>query len=177
MTDTKPFDPTQRCMNCGGLRNEHHRRAPFRCKTRMDVSNWSPWTREAYDLAAAASAAKAMQEQTARTAARTCPFCDKIHMTMVPTVHSNGTSAQELYGQLRVAVAALREAQTLLEQAAPNGRDYYLQGDFALPSAMHSHETRWTQLDVMIKALEEQRDHVQAVIDFKEAQAATQEVR
>jgi hypothetical protein len=47
----KPFDPTTRCQHCGGLRREHHRRAPYRCPTRLAETYWTPWTWAAYKQA------------------------------------------------------------------------------------------------------------------------------
>jgi hypothetical protein len=45
------FDHTQRCKNCGGTRKEHGVRKPWRCKTRLKVSNWEPWTAGEYEAA------------------------------------------------------------------------------------------------------------------------------
>ena len=101
-----------------------------------------------------------------------CPFCNLTHKTVVPTVHTNGTSAHELRDQLQAAIEALRTAQQKLEQAAPNGRDYYPQGGTAQVSALQSHDHRWMQLSRMLTELEEQRDHVQSVLDFMEQNRA-----
>ncbi len=60
--------------------------------------------------------------------------------TSVPTVHMNGTSKNELISQLETAVSAIRVAVTALENAAPNGRDYYPQGDGAIGVAMQRHQ-------------------------------------
>lgn len=107
-----------------------------------------------------------------------CPFCHVEHAVIVPTVHLNGTAAEDLHDQLQNALKALREAQRMLERASPNGRDYYPQGDSALVSALQSHDRRWMQLDRVLREIEEQRDHVQAVLDFKaEQRAARQEAR
>jgi hypothetical protein len=43
----------RRCENCGGLRREHARLAPYKCPTRLKVSSYKPWTREALDAAIA----------------------------------------------------------------------------------------------------------------------------
>ncbi|HEY1898143.1 MAG TPA: hypothetical protein VGG62_17820 [Terracidiphilus sp.] len=98
-----------------------------------------------------------------------CPFCNIEHKTTVPTVHLNGTSPERLYESLRAAADALHQADFLLREAAPNGRDYYPQGDGATQLAMSLHERRWKELDRMIEELEEMCDHVQAVINFQEA--------
>jgi len=45
----------------------------------------------------------------------------------IPTIHLNGTSADDLIEGLVRARHALNEAVSLLQDAAPNGRDYYVQ--------------------------------------------------
>jgi hypothetical protein len=101
-----------------------------------------------------------------------CQFCNVEHATTVPTVHLNGTSAEELRDQLDAAVEGLRAARQAVVQAAPNGRDYYVQDAIARGRAMGAHERRCGELTRMLAELEEMRDHVQAVIDFKAAQRA-----
>jgi len=175
MSDTKTIDVTARCEHCGGLKKEHHKRAPFKCPTRLSENNWKPWTEEGYEEATRESREKAAAEEAARILARTCQFCRVIHKALVPTVHMNGTSAHELRGQLDAAIEALREARQKLVQAAPNGRDYYPQPGNMVEVATGQHERRCQSLNDMISDLEEQRDHVQAVIDFQTEQR--QEVR
>ena len=100
----------------------------------------------------------------------TCPFCRIAHKAMVPTIHTNGTSANELREQLQAAIEALHTAQRMLVQAAPNGRDYYPQGNSATEAAIAQYQRGWTDLSRMLTELEEQRDHVQAVLDFQAEQ-------
>jgi hypothetical protein len=100
----------------------------------------------------------------------TCQFCNIEHETTVPTVHLNGTSAEELRDQLHTVIGALNAAHYALVAAAPNGRDYYLQGAIARGRAMGAHERRCADLTRMLAELKEQRDHVQAVLDFKAEQ-------
>ena len=59
-----------------------------------------------------------------------------------PTIHSNGTSKQALYDQMRAAWDALRAARRAIADAAPNGRDYYPQGDEAFREAVRQHHAR-----------------------------------
>ena len=106
----------------------------------------------------------------------TCQFCNIEHSTTVPTVHLNGTAAEDLHYQLDAAVNRLRAAQKAMVEAAPNGRDYYPQGQQMARIAMGAHERRCLDLNRMLAELEEQRDHVQAVINFK-AQQRRQEAR
>lgn len=48
-------------------------------------------------------------------------------MLAVPTIHLNGTSKDELLGQVLRAATAVGEALEALREAAPNERDYYPQ--------------------------------------------------
>lgn len=66
--------------------------------------------------------------------------------TMIPTVHLNGTSREELIRQLQQAVTALMEAHYALENAAPHGRDYYPQGEGAIQQAIAEHRERLMKL-------------------------------
>jgi len=69
-----------------------------------------------------------------------------------PTIHMNGTSAKSLIDQNRAAWNALRAAVEALDAAAPNGRDYYPQGDYAIGEAMHEHTER---VKPLLKAMRE----------------------
>lgn len=60
----------------------------------------------------------------------------------LPTIHRNGTSANELYEQLDAAYSAVLRAEKALENATPNARDYYPQGDLAYKIARTEHEQR-----------------------------------
>jgi queuine/archaeosine tRNA-ribosyltransferase len=60
----------------------------------------------------------------------------------IPTIHSNGTSRAELMAQLEAAHSALDVAIGALEQACPNGRDYYPQGAAAIQEALRQHANR-----------------------------------
>ena len=106
----------------------------------------------------------------------TCQFCRVAHKATVPTIHMNGTAARELYSQFEGAVEALREFQRTVIEAAPNGRDYYPQGDGAIHAARRAHERRLRHLSDMLAEYEEMRDHVQAVLDYQAAQRASREV-
>lgn len=65
----------------------------------------------------------------------------------IPTIHSNGTSAQELIKQLREAYAALGTACDKLKEATPHGRDYYPQGPNAITAARDEHFTRLRKVE------------------------------
>ena len=72
----------------------------------------------------------------------------------IPTVHMNGTSREALVEGLCEAVHALHEAGRKLAAAAPNGRDYYVQGSAATGVAMDQHEARMNKLREIITELE-----------------------
>ena len=65
---------------------------------------------------------------------------------MVPSIHLNGTSKNELLEQQIEALRALRAAIAALRQAAPNGRDYYPQGTAAAARALAEHSRRLDKL-------------------------------
>lgn len=70
----------------------------------------------------------------------------------VPTIHSNGTSREQLLDQVCQAHFAVIKAVEALERAAPNGRDYYPQGNSALKLATEAHHARVVKLvDVLVE--------------------------
>lgn len=78
-----------------------------------------------------------------------------------PTVHLNGTSQDELLDQLTTATQAIREAQKALANAAPNGRDYYVQSDpRAIYKAQDEHCARMQKLTDVLRELEEIAEHI-----------------
>ena len=66
---------------------------------------------------------------------------------ILPTIHMNGTSREELVAQLEFASMALETAYQTLKRAAPNGRDYYPQGPEAIGVATAEHMARLKKLD------------------------------
>jgi hypothetical protein len=71
-----------------------------------------------------------------------------------PTVHLNGTSKQTLLDDIEGAYAALDLAIRALANAAPNGRDYYLQGPTAIYTASAEHGARLQKMLDVKKDLE-----------------------
>lgn len=67
----------------------------------------------------------------------------------VPTVHMNGTSAEELTRQYLDAVAALDAAIVGMTRAYPNGRDYYTQGPKAFSEAAAEFMDRAKRVDAV----------------------------
>jgi hypothetical protein len=77
---------------------------------------------------------------------------------MIPTIHLNDTSREELIRQLQRAVEALTDAHFALENAAPHGRDYYPQGEDAIQQAMADHRERLMKLGDI-------QDEIMAILD------------
>ena len=65
----------------------------------------------------------------------------------LPTIHLNGTSKEQLVAALCSASYALDNAYAKLKETAPNGRDYYPQGQDAMPRARKEHDDRMRRLD------------------------------
>lgn len=80
----------------------------------------------------------------------------------IPTIHLNGTSGQELLDQVLNACHSLNTALSALDNAAPNGRDYYTQGPAALPMAQNEHQARVTKVRGV---LDEMQQLAEAIAD------------
>lgn len=77
-----------------------------------------------------------------------------------PTIHLNGTAASVLLESYLEASDALRKAMEVLQDAAPNGRDYYPQGDAAIHQAGREHRARAEALKRVYNELQELALHV-----------------
>lgn len=75
-------------------------------------------------------------------------------MPMIPRVHMNGTSRNELIEQHMAALRAVQAAQVALQNACPNGRDYYVIDNTATQRAMAEHMARLGKLTDVHKELE-----------------------
>jgi hypothetical protein len=74
---------------------------------------------------------------------------------IVPTVHLNGTSKETLMDQITDAAQALRLAMEAIREAAPNARDYYVQGPNAFQEVQRQHCARINRLaDVYTEYME-----------------------
>lgn len=81
-----------------------------------------------------------------------------------PTVHLNGTSKEELARQYNAAYDALNAAYAVMKLSAPNGRDYYPQGNEALDKAMQEH---WDRLR-RVTTLQNEFEEIIGAIEFPE---------
>lgn len=75
-------------------------------------------------------------------------------MPTTPTIHLNGTGREALLTQCCDAASAIGQAIDAACQAAPNGRDYYPQGDAAFKAARSEHEDRVARLRVVMAEYE-----------------------
>lgn len=82
-------------------------------------------------------------------------------MLILPTVHLNGTSKQELFDTYFEALDAIATARVALTKAYPNGRDYYPQGNTAIQQAMSQHADRLQRLETIYDELHAIAEHVQ----------------
>jgi len=70
-----------------------------------------------------------------------------------PTIHLNGTSRAALLDAYTEASAAVRHAIAAVQNAHPNARDYYPQGDSATGEAMAEHMERLRKLQAVREEL------------------------
>lgn len=78
-----------------------------------------------------------------------------------PTVHLNGTHPDSLSSGYASAARAAREAIQAIEDAAPNARDYYPQGDDAFRVASREHQARAKKLNEVYLDLMALYEHVE----------------
>lgn len=80
-----------------------------------------------------------------------------------PTIHLNGTSKQELADGFELAYDALNAAYDAIKQTAPNGRDFYPQGEWVLSKAIGEHTSRLAQVELLMKEFEQLLEACDAV--------------
>ena len=73
---------------------------------------------------------------------------------IIPRVHRNGTSRDELLKQLADARQAIDQALEAMARATPHGRDYYVIGDRAIIQAREEHFARVAKLSEVLTELE-----------------------
>lgn len=81
-------------------------------------------------------------------------------MITLPTIHLNGTAPEALYESACDALGTLRAAIKAVEATAPNGRDYYPQGDRAILLANYEHAERLRCLREVVDELETLAEHI-----------------
>ncbi len=83
---------------------------------------------------------------------------------IIPTIHLNGTSKEQLTGALSAAYDGLNAAYDLLKQTAPNGRDYYPQGGDAMEMAVDEHMSRLRRIDNVMCEIEQILANIEATV-------------
>jgi hypothetical protein len=85
---------------------------------------------------------------------------------IIPTVHLNGTSKDELLEQIEEAYAAIGTAVKALAKMGPNGRDYYVQKDNPIYQAQDQHSARMKklldvqrELEALVEGIADQPDN------------------
>ena len=81
-----------------------------------------------------------------------------------PSIHTNGTSANDLYCLYSDAVYAVEDAIKVIGNSAPNGRDYYPQGPAALDQAVKEQDARIARLNEVLGELRELQAHCAAFV-------------
>ena len=79
--------------------------------------------------------------------------------TILPTIHSNGSSAQCLTEDYSHARRAVQEAITALKAVDFNARDYYVQGPNAWTEAVKQRHDLYQHLSDVFNALHEHEIH------------------
>jgi hypothetical protein len=73
---------------------------------------------------------------------------------IIPTIHLNGTSKEELLRQLSKASIACANAEETLAAAMPHGRDYYPKGGAAIYQAQDEHRARIEKVATVRKEID-----------------------
>jgi len=82
-----------------------------------------------------------------------------------PTVHLNGTSADELQSQHLAVMDACLALHAALAAATPNGRDYYPQGPTFINLALAAHQSCLLNVKLV-------REHAERMVEAIQAQLA-----
>ena len=78
-----------------------------------------------------------------------------------PTVHLNGTSRAVLLDANQKAARAIADAIEALHDAAPNARDYYVQGVDAYSQAAFAHARRLSGLYEVFREVKQIIEHLE----------------
>ena len=79
--------------------------------------------------------------------------------TILPTIHSNGSSAQSLTEDYSHARRAVQDAMIALKAVDFNARDYYVQGPNAWTEAVKQRHDLYQHLSDVFNALHEHELH------------------
>jgi len=84
---------------------------------------------------------------------------------ILPTIHSNGTSPEDLRDKATTAGQRITDALAALSETSPNARDYYPQGEGAYKEALEAHEKRFRALCTIRDDMAELAEWCQDTID------------
>ncbi len=87
------------------------------------------------------------------------PTESKEDMTTLPTIHLNGTGAQNLFSEYYAALKSIREASNTLVNATCNQRDFYPQGDGAWEKARAERSEMFLHLEMVEQYLSAWAEH------------------
>ena len=76
-----------------------------------------------------------------------------------PTIHRNGTAAEDLLTDAIDACDALRAAIAAVQKSGPNARDYYVQPAGSFTRAQEEHIDRLHRLESVLRELEALAEH------------------
>jgi hypothetical protein len=86
-------------------------------------------------------------------------------MVVLPIVHTNGTSREELLDLRALAMGAIRDLLERLAEMAPNQRDYYLGDPDLWKKALEQHRRRVTSIEALAAEVNEEQEALIAGID------------
>jgi hypothetical protein len=90
-----------------------------------------------------------------------------------PTIHIGGSTARDLLsGYMAASVAVSTAIRSLELAAAPNGRDYYLQGPGSFAGAVDEHRERVARLRSVLTELQELAEHCSDAVCAEEDRKA-----
>ena len=95
---------------------------------------------------------------------------DRLSKLTTPTIHLNGTSAEELFEQVCNVLSNLRDARAAMSLAAPHGRDYPGPGGFI--AANSEHTDRLLRLGAILREYEALAEYIADERDAREARRA-----
>ena len=79
---------------------------------------------------------------------------------ITPTIHRNGTHPDDLIEGLSRCYRALMEAERIMENNGPNGRDYYPQGQHVIQQASAEWSALIGRVNAARKEVDELREHI-----------------
>lgn len=83
-----------------------------------------------------------------------CAMAGPLQALAIPSVHMNGTGAQQLQDAARASLEAVRQAIETVAKNGPHARDYYIQPAGAFDRAAEQHRARVVILDAVAAELE-----------------------